>query len=81
VDELEFLSRNITVRLLYPTPTVAVGWEKGVKRDRVRLWTLDAQVMGGWHAQLASDRSPDAQAKLWRWVDDNVDFRVRSSIL
>jgi hypothetical protein len=81
VDALEYLSRNVTVRLLYPTPTVAVHWEKGVKRDRVRLWTLDAQVMGGWHAQMSVDQPPETQARLWRWMDDNVDFRVRSSIL
>lgn len=81
VEPLEFLSRNVTVRLLYPTPTVAVGWERGLKRDRVRLWTLDAQVMQGWHAQVSADLPPDAQNRLWRWMDDNVDFRVRSSIL
>ena len=81
MDALEYLSRNVTVRLLYPTPTVAVGWERGVKRDRVRLWTLDAQVMNGWHAQISPDQPPETQARLWRWVDDNVDFRVRSSIL
>ncbi|MBI4500499.1 MAG: hypothetical protein HY700_05000 [Gemmatimonadetes bacterium] len=81
VDALEFLSRNVTVRLLYPTPTVAVGWERGLKRDRVRLWTLDAQVMEGWRAQVSADLPADAQSRLWRWMDDNVDFRVRSSIL
>ena len=81
VDALEYLSRNVTVRLLYPTPTVAVHWERAVKRDRVRLWTLDAQVMGGWHAQMSADQPPETQARLWRWMDDNVDFRVRSSIL
>jgi hypothetical protein len=81
VDALEFLSRNITVRLLYPSPTVAVGWERGLKRDRVRLWTIDAQVMSGWHGQLAEGQPPEGQTRLWRWMDDNVDFRVRSSIL
>jgi hypothetical protein len=81
VDALEYLSRNVTIRLLYPTPTVAVGWERGLKRDRVRLWTLDAQVMEGWRAQMAAGQPPEGQAKLWRWMEDNVDFRVRSSIL
>lgn len=80
VDALEYLSRNVTVRVLYPTPTVAVGWERGLKRDRVRLWTLDAQVMNGWRAQMA-EGPPEQQDRLWRWMDDNVDFRVRSSIL
>jgi len=81
VEPLEYLSRNVTVRLLYPTPTVAVAWERGLKRQRVRLWTLDAQVMKGWHGQVSADQPPDAQDRLWRWMEDNVDFRVRGNIL
>src|SRR5262249_2389601 len=81
VQGLEFLSRNVTGRLRYPRPTVALGWERGLKRDRVRLWTLDAQVMAGWREQVAPDQPLDTQARLWRWMEDNVDFRVRSSIL
>lgn len=81
VAPLEYLSRSVTVRLLYPTPTVAVGWENGVKRRRVRLWTLDNEVMVGWRGQLAAGQPPEAQAALWRWVGDNVDFRVRARIL
>lgn len=78
---LEYLSRSVTVRLLYPTPTVAVGWERGVERRRVRLWTLDGQVMAGWRAQVQPQSEPDSQLDLWTWIEDNVDFRVRSSIL
>jgi hypothetical protein len=81
VEPLEYLSRNVTVRLLYPTPTVAVAWERGLKRQRVRLWTLDAQVMKGWHGQVLANQPPDAQDRLWRWMEDNVDFRVRGNIL
>jgi len=78
---LEYLSRSTTVRLLYPSPTIAVRWEKGVKRRRVRLWTLDHDVMVGWRGQLVAGQPPEAQASLWRWVGDNVDFRVRARIL
>jgi len=78
---LEYLSRSTTVRLLYPSPTIAVRWEKGVKRRRVRLWTLDHDVMVGWRGQLVQGQPPEAQAALWRWVDDNVDFKVRARIL
>jgi hypothetical protein len=81
VTPLEFLSRSTTVRLLYPTPTVAVNWERGVDRRRVRLWTVDAQVMAGWRAQLAPGAPPEAQAGLWKWIADNVDFRVRARVL
>jgi hypothetical protein len=81
VGPLEYLSRSTTVRLLYPTPTVAVSWERGVERRRVRLWTVDAQVMAGWRAQLAPGAPPEDQAALWKWIADNVDFRVRARVL
>lgn len=81
VGPLEYLSRSTTVRLLYPTPTIAVRWERAVERRRVRLWTQDAQVMAGWRAQVVPGQPPEAQDKLWKWIQDNVDFRVRGRIL
>lgn len=81
LEPLEYLSRNTTVRLLYPTPTIAVRWERAIERRRVRLWTQDAQVMSGWRAQLVPDLPPEAQDALWTWMKDNVDFRVRARIL
>jgi hypothetical protein len=80
VSPLEYLSRSITVRLLYPDATVAAGWERGVKRRRVRLWTTDETVMQGWREQLEEDLPPEQQTALWTWVRDNVDFRVRQRI-
>ena len=81
VTSLEYLSRSVTVRLLYPSPTIAVQWEKEMPRNRVRLWTLDAEVAGGWRAQVKPGAPPEAQDRLWRWIEDNVNFRVRSRIL
>jgi hypothetical protein len=81
VGPLEYLSRSTTVRLLYPTPTVAVRWERGVERNRVRLWTVDAQVMAGWREQMVPGAPLDAQERLWKWIADNVDFRVRARVL
>jgi hypothetical protein len=81
VSALEYLSRSVTVRLLYPSPTIAVQWEKEMPRNRVRLWTLDAEVTEGWRAQVEPDAPPEQQARLWRWIADNVNFRVRSRIL
>jgi hypothetical protein len=77
VGPLEYLSRSVTVRLLYATPTVSVSWERDVDRRRVRMWTVDHDVMGGWREQMESDVDDD----LWKWVKDNVDFRVRSRVL
>ncbi|MBI4420713.1 MAG: hypothetical protein HY560_07795 [Gemmatimonadetes bacterium] len=81
VGPLEYLSRNTTVRLLYPAPPIAVRWEQNVQRKRVRLWTLDGQVMAGWRGQLTPDLPPANQDRLWTWMKDNVDFRVRGTIL
>lgn len=81
VDPLEYLSRSVTIRLLYPDPTVAVGWERGVERHRVRLWTVAGEVMSGWRQQFDSTTTLEAQEGLWTWMKDNVDFRVRVRVL
>ena len=77
LSPLEYLSRSVTVRVLYPTPTVASSWRRGVSRRRVRLWTQDAEVMRGWDAQFRPELAMEEQDLLWTWVMDNVDFRVR----
>ena len=142
LEPLEYLARNVTVRVLYPDPAVAVRWERDVPRNRVRMWTVDHVVMEGWREQLQEpvgprragpDAGPDTalaaavpagdpaaattppdtaveasgqvpiygdprtaprptteevrgvhmpeppvteQPELWRWIEDNVDFRV-----
>lgn len=79
LSPLEYLSRNVTIRLLYATPTVSVDWERRVDRRRVRMWTVDAPVMQRWREQLAGQaQDPMEQDQLWEWVEENVDFRVRS---
>ena len=75
---LEYLSRNLTVRLTYLTPKSGQSWRRSVRRQRVRLWTVDAGVMQGWREQLEPGTDLANQDKLWKWVYDNVDFRVRS---
>ena len=77
VSPLEYLSRSVTVRVLYPTPPVAASWRRGVSRRRVRLWTQDAEVMAGWNAQVLPGVAMAEQEDLWEWVADIVDFRVR----
>jgi hypothetical protein len=78
VSGLEYLSKNTTVRILYPRPTVAVHWEKNVPRRRVRMWTVDDEVMATWRSHYKNGAQPESQAELWKWINDNVDFRVRS---
>jgi len=78
VSGLEYLSKNTTIRVLYPRPTVAVHWEKKVPRRRVRMWTVDDEVMATWRSHYHTGGKPESQAELWKWISDNVDFRVRS---
>lgn len=74
---LEYLSRSVTVRLLYASPKVAQSWEKHVPRKRVRLWTQDAEVMAGWRRHFVATARPEQQDSLWSWMKNVVDFRVR----
>ena len=76
---LEYLARNVTVRLTYVSPKVGEQWRTHVARQRVRLWTVDAEVMKGWKSQMQADVDLANQDKLWKWVQDNVDFRVRAN--
>jgi hypothetical protein len=77
LDPLEYLSRNVTVRLLYAQPPVAQLWERRVPRKRVRLWTQDSEVMSGWRRHFTSGVRVEAQDSLWSWVEKIVDVRVR----
>ncbi|HKV72782.1 MAG TPA: hypothetical protein VJN62_16140 [Gemmatimonadales bacterium] len=79
IQPLEYLSRSVTVRLLYASPTVGDQWKRQVKRKRVRMWTEEAQVMTGWHAQFKAGVPVDQQTDFLKWVNDNVDFRVRGA--
>lgn len=78
VSKLEYISKSVTVRVLYPSPTVAVHWERKVPRRRVRMWTVDNEVMATWQKHHRAGLPPEQQEALWKWIADNVDFRVRS---
>ena len=74
---LDFLARRITVRLAWTSPPVAERWRSLAQRARVRLWTVDQEVMKSWRAQLAPDAPPAGQGRLWQWVRETIDVRVR----
>jgi len=73
---LEYLARNVTVRLLYASPPIAQLWERRVPRKRVRLWTQDADVMRGWRRHMLDGVPMEKQDSLWSWVQNVVDVRV-----
>ncbi len=78
LDPLEYLSRQVIVRLLYLDPKAAKRWHDDVPARRVRIWTVAGEVMTGWKNQVNSEAEPAQQAKLWKWIKDNVDFRARA---
>ena len=75
---LEYLSRRMSVRLTYVTPQVGKNWRELVPHQRVRLWTVDAEIMKGWKAQIDPRGGLESQERLWAWIQHNVDYRVRS---
>lgn len=78
LDPLEYLSRRVTVRLTYLEPKVAQHWREDVPARRVRIWTVPGEVMEGWRKQMEPGIDLAHQDKLWKWVKDNVNFRVRA---
>lgn len=77
---LEYLSRSVTVRLLYASPTVGENWKRLIERRRVRMWTQEAQIMAGWHQQFKAGVPLEQQHDLWQWVKDNVDYRAQARL-
>jgi hypothetical protein len=78
---LEYLSRNVTLRLAYISPKVGDQWRRHVPRERVRLWAVDGEVMKTWREKLEPNRDLTEQTRFWKWLQDTVDYRVRSSKL
>jgi hypothetical protein len=76
---LEKLSRNITIRLLYPSPEIAQKWESVIPRRRVKVWSQDAVVMATWKDPkiYLPDQPIEKQDKFFSWLENNVDFNVR----
>jgi hypothetical protein len=79
LSALEYLSKSLTLRLAYADPKTGENWRRFVPHKRVRLWTVDAEVMKGWENQVESGVDASRQDRLWKWMLDNVDYRVRSS--
>src|SRR5256885_2474681 len=80
LSPLDYLSKSVTVRLVYASPKVGDNWRKLVKRDRVRFWAVEHDVMKGWRAQMRPDADLANQDRFWKWVRDNVDYRVRRGV-
>jgi hypothetical protein len=80
VQPLERLARSVTIRLLYTDPVTGKAWQTRVKRQRVKIWTQDAQVMTAWKDStlMLPGVALEDQTRLFEWIKDNVDFGVRA---
>jgi hypothetical protein len=80
VQPLERLARSVTIRLLYTDPVRGKNWQTKIKRQRVKIWTQDAEVMKAWKdpAILIPDTPFSTQIRFFDWIKDNVDFGVRA---
>lgn len=80
LEPLERLARSVTVRLLYTSAVVGKNWQTEIPRKRVKVWTQDAEVMVSWKDPkiLLPDTPMEEQPHFFDWVEDNVDFGVRS---
>jgi hypothetical protein len=80
LQPLERLARSVTVRLLYTDAVVGKSWQTAVSRKRVKVWTQDADVMRSWRDPkiMLAGVPLSEQPHFFRWVEDNVDFGVRS---
>src|SRR5207244_5464574 len=45
LSPLDYLSKNVTVRLVYASPKVGDNWGKLVRRDRLRLRAVEQEGM------------------------------------
>jgi len=77
VSPLEFLARNVTIRILYASPKVAAAWERDIPRQRVRIWPVEAEIMQGWQEQLGNHARLEEEKRLWKWIQEIVNHRVR----
>ena len=75
---LEYLSRRLTLRLAYTSPTAGENWRRYVPRQRTRFWAVEAEIMESWSEQIEPGLPLGAQERLWKWIGDNVDYRTRS---
>ena len=75
---LEKLTRNITLRLLYTSPTIGEKWKTLIPRNRVKIFTQDAEVMTSWKKKkiFQPQKKMKEKRRLHEWLARNVDLGV-----
>ncbi len=74
LSPIEYLTRNITLRILYAGPRVGHNWRQHVPTKKVKIWTVGPEIMFGWRDQLQRAGNKGLE----EWIFDNIDLRVRS---
>ncbi len=74
LSPLEYLTRNISIRITYANPKVGNNWRNYVPTRRIKIWTVEPRVMYGWTDQLKRN----GEEGLWKWIQDNVDLSIKS---
>jgi hypothetical protein len=74
LEPIEYLTRNVTIRILYASPRVGNNWRSYVPTKRVKVWTVEPRVMYGWEVQ----KTRNGEEGLYAWIYDNIDLRVKS---
>lgn len=77
--ELENLSRNVTVRVLYTSALTGMNWQEHIPRRRIKIWSQDAKVMVQWKDPkiLLPGKPLATQERFFAWLRANVDPSVR----
>lgn len=74
LSPLENITRNVNIRMLYSGPRVGELWRKYVPTKRIKIWTVEPNVMFGWNNQISRNGSEG----LYTWIRDNIDLRIKS---
>lgn len=74
LSPIEYITRNVSIRLLYSGPRVGNNWRNYVPTSRVKIWTVEPRVMYGWKTQ----KKRGGDNALYVWMRDNIDLRIKS---
>lgn len=71
---IEYLTRNVSIRILYAGARVGSHWRNYVPTTRIKVWTVEPRVMYGWKTQQGRNGTKG----LLNWIRDNIDLKIKS---
>src|SRR5262249_52914476 len=70
---------HVTPLPAYLSSQVGGHWGRPGPRERGRLWAGGGGGIKNWKEKKKPNHGVAQQERFWKWLQDNVDFRVRSS--